>query len=98
MRKQRVGQHVSQRREPLASGRRLPEWLATAPHARTFMRCGDTIRVPVDGQVHARKMGSTVTACGRGAVYWVNFYDRAYIPGASGSCEDCDAALRGTDK
>jgi hypothetical protein len=42
---------------------------------------------------HAREMGTIVTACGRYAATWTNFYFWAYTPGGTGACADCDRAI-----
>ncbi|TIC80141.1 hypothetical protein E8D37_16210 [Nocardioides sp. GY 10127] len=41
------------------------------------------------GLVHAKRLGTTVTACGMPALTWEKAYERAFpLPGAA-ACRDC---------
>ncbi len=79
-------------------GAALPAaWFVSAAHARQRQVAGTIQRRPY-AEHHARAFGMTVTACGRPAVYWVNFYELAYAPGAPGACPACDAVVAGADR
>ncbi len=67
-----------------------PRWMTTAPHARRVFVAGVPHLVPHDTTHHARTIGSMTTACGLGAHFWINFYDRPYLVGSMGGCPACD--------
>lgn len=67
-------------------------WLVSTAH-REVRLVGRTEQwVPV-GTLHARRIGSLVTACGEQAEYWTNFYELPFVPGAVGTCRECVRVL-----
>ncbi|MCM0621692.1 hypothetical protein [Nocardioides bruguierae] len=71
--------------------RRLPAWFVTGPMIE-FTVHGDPVS---SGLVHAKKLGTTVTACGMPALTWEKAYERAFpLPGAPAcrACHDVVAA------
>ncbi|MFC4784014.1 hypothetical protein ACT8ZV_06040 [Nocardioides sp. MAHUQ-72] len=48
----------------------------------------DLVWVP-HGLRHARRIGSTTTACGQPAHLWKNFHELAFTPGGPLACRAC---------
>jgi hypothetical protein len=62
------------------------DWLVTAPQKQVRLRSG---RREPWGQVHLRRDGATVSACGRPAGEWFVFWDQSFSPTRPDACREC---------
>ncbi len=72
----------------------LAEWISSTRHIQKRVVNGHEEVMPYD-LFHARRIGSTTTACGEAAFYWTNVYERPYVPGDVSACLECDKVVRG---
>jgi hypothetical protein len=78
---------------PPSTVRRLPTWLVSAPHGQHIDAPGfQTLWRPF-GTHHARKVGSSRTACGLVALGWQLFWDMPFPNEMSVTCVECRAAV-----
>jgi hypothetical protein len=65
----------------------LNRWFCAAPRRRLTV-AGEGHVVPAFN-VHAKEMGTLLTACGVNAGAFIKFYDVSFLPIPEEACQDC---------
>jgi hypothetical protein len=69
------------------------KWFVTSQSTRPQMVDGRLVDWP-SSLVHAKRMGSTVTACGLNASSWRKLFHVPFPPARTETCKECVARVR----
>lgn len=69
--------------------RGIPTWFASAPHGRYVLSSGAVPLWRPYGIHHARQVGASRTACGRGALGWELFWEVPFPDYTAETCREC---------
>jgi hypothetical protein len=65
----------------------MHRWFVTSPSARPDVSVASTAWL--GAELHAKEMGTTLTACGMDASSWVKLWDTPFSSALPRPCRDC---------